>query len=105
MASDVVWAALVGSLPPSIIAGMGLWQSRKNDRHIGDVHHEVKAGNGITMAALADRQEGRRVQADIPEAERTDSEQGYVDNLEAGGRDPGHDGNPSLPLPPEGGTA
>ena len=50
------------------------------------VHAEVRTTNGITAGLLAERQEGRRIEADVPHAERTTSEQGYVDRLEEGGR-------------------
>lgn len=52
-----------------------------NRRAIKGVHNEVKTSNGLTMAALADRTEGRRIEADIPHGERTASEQHYVEGL------------------------
>lgn len=48
---------------------------------VDEVHAEVKTANGITIAALSDRAEGRRVQEDITKEDRTTSEQGYVDRL------------------------
>jgi hypothetical protein len=54
----------------------------QNLRAIGDIHDEVKTQNGLTMAALADRQEGRRVKKDIQKSDRTTSEQHYVDALD-----------------------
>lgn len=51
------------------------------------VHEEVKTVNGITMAALADRAEGRRIETDVPVDQRTDSEAAYVTNLAEGGPD------------------
>lgn len=57
---------------------------------VADVHTEVQTANGITLAALADRAEGRRITVDIPHDQRTTSEQGYVDNLDQGGRNLGH---------------
>lgn len=48
------------------------------------VRREVKTANGQTIAKLADLTEGRRVEADIPEHARTESEQHYVDNLNPG---------------------
>lgn len=51
-----------------------------------DVHKEVISANGITGTELLERQEGRRIM-EIDAADRTKSEQGYVDRLDAGGRD------------------
>jgi hypothetical protein len=47
------------------------------------VHGEVKTANGITMAVLSDRAEGRRIEADVAHDKRTISEQHYVDELHA----------------------
>lgn len=63
---------------------------RKLIEKTDQVHAEVKTSNGITMAALADRTEGRRIQSEVPKDDRTASEQGYVDTLHEGGRDMGH---------------
>lgn len=45
------------------------------------IHKEVKTQNGLTIAALADRAEGRRIQGDIPAEDRTSSETNYVEEL------------------------
>lgn len=62
----------------------------RNTRDIRQVHTEVKTANGITLAALADRQEGRRIEETIPHKDRTEAETGYVDMLQEGGRNVGH---------------
>lgn len=49
------------------------------------IHDEVHSANGITGTELLERQEGRRIE-EISKADRTPNEQGYVDRLEAGGR-------------------
>lgn len=46
-----------------------------------EIHREVKTQNGLTIAALQDRAEGRRIEADIPHDARTSSEQHYVEQL------------------------
>jgi len=51
------------------------------------IHGEVKTTNGLTMAALADRQEGRRIEDDVAAGDRTSKEQKYVEKLHEGGRD------------------
>lgn len=45
---------------------------------IAEVHQEVKTGNALSLGALADNTESRRIQG-IPEAERTQAEQEHVD--------------------------
>ena len=45
------------------------------------VHKEVKTSNGLTLAALADRAEGRRIAADIPAEDQSASEKHYVEQL------------------------
>lgn len=52
-----------------------------NRRAIRSVHDEVRTSNGLTLAALADRAEGRRIGQDIDPENRTKSEQHYVDEL------------------------
>jgi len=47
------------------------------------IHAEVKTANGVTLAALADRVEARRIEAEVAPGERTESEQHYVDELHA----------------------
>jgi hypothetical protein len=49
------------------------------------VSDDVATINGISAGGLLERTEGRRV-GEIPKEERTVAEQGYVDNLEKGGR-------------------
>jgi len=56
------------------------------------VYRQLRTGNGIPVGELAERQEGRRILRDIPKVDRSSSEQGYVDNLRAGGRNLGHTG-------------
>ena len=47
---------------------------------IKDVHDEVKTGNALTMGALADNAESRRI-ALIPDAERTHAEHEHIDTV------------------------
>lgn len=55
---------------------------------IDQVLHEVKTVNGITLGALADFQEGRRIKVAVPDKnDRTTSEQIYVDRVEDAGRE------------------
>lgn len=61
-----------------------------NTKVTESIHREVQTSNGITSAELLERQEGRRIE-DIPEHDRTASEQEYVDKLVAGGRNMGHE--------------
>lgn len=74
------------------------------DDHLGTVHeavgtvvNEVAAANGISMVKLLERAEGRRIADEVPPSERTTSEQGYVDRLEEGGRNMGHEGPNATP--------
>ena len=46
------------------------------------VHKEVKTSNGITLAALMDLDEGRRIRDSIPFDERTVAESEYVRKLD-----------------------
>ena len=55
-------------------------------RRVSDMANELMTGNGISLAALANRAEGRRIAEDVPKEHRTASDQHYVDNLEEGGR-------------------
>lgn len=58
------------------------------------IHSEVVSANGITGTELLERAEGRRIN-EIPEEDRTPSEQGYSDRLAEQGRNMGHDDVPS----------
>jgi hypothetical protein len=49
------------------------------------VQKQLTTVNGLEIGQLADREEGRRIK-EIPEHERTRSEQRYADNLDEGGR-------------------
>lgn len=74
--SSVITA--ITALVVAVVAG-------KAKRTVDQVHTEVKTQNGLTIAALADRQEGRRIQTDVPHQDRTASEQHYVEGLDRGG--------------------
>lgn len=76
LADAALLVVAVGTLITSATAAVG---SLHNSRRIAEVKTEVKTANGITLAALADRGEGRRIEADIPAAERTSAEQHYVE--------------------------
>lgn len=52
---------------------------------------EIKTSNGLSIAALADRGEGQRIQDNIPQADRTDSQQGYVDRLDVNDKEDKHE--------------
>lgn len=47
---------------------------------VKEVHTEVSTGNALTLGALADNQESRRIAA-IPEAERTAAEREHIDTV------------------------
>jgi phage shock protein A len=59
--------------------------ARKVATTVEHVQDQLKTVNGLEVGELADRAEGRRI-SEIPELERTHSEQRYVQNLEEGGR-------------------
>jgi hypothetical protein len=44
------------------------------------VHNEVKTANSLSLGALADNTESRRI-ADIPEADRTEGEKAHMDTV------------------------
>ena len=64
-------------------------------------HREVKTANGLSIGKLTERAEGRRILADVLPADRTKSEQGYVEQLDVDGRDAGHEGEPPGPVQPK----
>jgi hypothetical protein len=68
----VAVAAVIAALA-SLVTAIGGYFLAKN----------VKTSNGLTMAALADRQEGRRIESDVAIHDRTKSETAYVDKLHA----------------------
>jgi hypothetical protein len=76
------WVAAVAGMITSFGVIGTLAVSMRNSRKISQVHSEVKTTNGLTLAALADRTEGRRINADIPAADRTSAETHYVENLD-----------------------
>lgn len=49
---------------------------------VAEVRAEVHSINGQTTAQIVEANEGRRIESDIPAAERTPGEQGYVDRLD-----------------------
>jgi hypothetical protein len=58
------------------------------------IQEEVQTTNGIKLGELGERAEGRRVD-EIPLADRTASEQQYSNALAEGGRDRGHEQQPT----------
>lgn len=71
-------------------AGVAVDVAERVEIRVEDVHGEVKAvaeqvltSNGKTLGALADLAEGRRITADVPETERSQSEQHYADRADA----------------------
>lgn len=75
-------AALVASCAAAYASLSANRTSKSNQIALQEVKHEVKTSNGITIAALADLSEGRRIQADVPVEDRTISEQHYVNKVE-----------------------
>lgn len=73
-------AAIISSLTAAYMA-------LSTRRKVEEVATEVKTSNGITLAVLADRAEGRRIETETTLGDRTPSEQHYVDKLQEGGRD------------------
>lgn len=80
------WVLAISSLLGSVSATVAMVVGLHNARKIGNVHAEVKTSNGLTVAALADRGEGRRIETEVPADERTPAEQKYVNGLNEGGR-------------------
>jgi hypothetical protein len=78
----VVQIAQIIGAAAAIVAAIAAWRAHEV---VKEVKTEVKTANGITLAALSDRQEGRRIAADVPMDDRTSSEQHYVDRLDEGG--------------------
>ena len=54
-----------------------------NNRIGRSIHTEVKSINGQSGTELLEATEGRRIEADIPEADRTVGQQAYVDRLDS----------------------
>jgi len=81
-----VWMPSAALVLVALITAWGQRGTRRGFRDVtaavGDVHDEVKTGNHKTSGQLAALSEGRRVQADVPEAQRTEDEQGYVTLVE-----------------------
>ncbi len=71
----------IAALVTACATAYGSVINSRNQRILGGIHKAVETQNGLTMAALADRAEGRRIGTDIPEGERTVDEQHYVDVL------------------------
>jgi hypothetical protein len=49
------------------------------NRRVGKVHDEVKTGNRQTVGTLSAIAHGRDIDTDIPEGDRSESDQHYVD--------------------------
>jgi hypothetical protein len=79
---DVIIAAGINAAALIAVALIGIAGRRRISREVAGVHREVRSSNGLTLAALADATEGRRIQNDIPPADRTPSQQHYVDDLD-----------------------
>ena len=58
--------------------------SIRSTRRLAALHEEVKTGNTKTIGLLSVETEGRRIQRDIPRAERTSDEQHYADQAGRG---------------------
>lgn len=50
-------------------------------KEIASVHTELRTLNGLTIGELADRTEGRRIEADVKGSDQTSSERLYVEAL------------------------
>jgi hypothetical protein len=94
--SDIASYAAAGA---SVIAALGLiftglvtlrgQKAIKN--HVADTVAQLATSNGIPPGLLLERQEGYRILLAKPNpADRTTSEQGYVDLIASGGRNIGH---------------
>jgi hypothetical protein len=77
-----VVAADISAIAALIAAVTLLISVLVNRRTLRAVHNEVKTSNGLTLAALSDRAEGRRIESDVEPEDRTESEQRYVTNLD-----------------------
>jgi hypothetical protein len=71
----------IAAIVVALVAVATFVMSLINRRTLLNVHDEVKTTNGLTLAALGDRAEGRRIQSDVAHADRTASEQHYVEQL------------------------
>ena len=49
---------------------------------VGEIHTEIKTTNGRSMGELAEEGEGRRIRADVPQADRTPGERHYVQHVD-----------------------
>lgn len=78
------FGTLITGLALLVNAVVNAGRLRNLKSQVSSVHEEVKTANGITLAALADNAEGRRINADIPHDERTTAEQRYVDRVKEG---------------------
>lgn len=94
-------ASLLTAFGVFVFARAMLRQQVSTREVVAEVHKEVKTANGISLAKLVEREEGRRIIADILKEDRSTSEQRYVDELEEGGRNLGHTGVHDITQPPE----
>lgn len=82
LAADYVGLATVitalGIAIPSIVGAVA---SLRTHKVATATKEAVTTGNGQTLADLAEADEGRRIQSDIPAGQRTPAEQSYVQNL------------------------
>lgn len=69
-------AALVGAVASVISASIG----RKNRDTIREVHTEVKTMNGVSMGALADNAETRRIE-EKPKEKRTSADWQHLSDV------------------------
>lgn len=81
---DVLTSGLGTTIAQSVVGAVGqLIEQARAD--LADKVAEVKADtnttNGMTMGALADQAEGRRVRDDVAEGDRTTAGQSYVDRI------------------------
>jgi hypothetical protein len=81
-----VWLPSAALVLVALITAWGQRGTRRGLRDVsdavGDVHDEVRTGNHKTIGGLQALSEGRRIQADVLQADRTEDEQGYVDLVE-----------------------
>lgn len=70
-------AALISAITGLVVAIVTLLTLTRVNR----VHQEIKTTNGLTIAMLADRAEGRRIESDVAADDRTAAEQHYVTDL------------------------
>lgn len=90
------WVGLstfVAAVSTAVVAIIVALQQRNTHNEVIGVHREVKTINSLTLAQMAEAQESRRI-TDIPEAERSITEQHHLTQIPILGME-----DPAPPIP------